>query len=342
VEDQRAFERYDRQIRFPGIGHEGQVELGESTVAILGCGALGSGVAHNLARSGIGRLRLVDRDLLELSNLHRQVLYNEADVDNRTPKAIAAARNLEAVNSEISVEPIVTEISPETVLALVADVDVVVDGTDNLETRFVINDACVKSGVPWVYGGAVAATGMTMTILPNDGPCFRCFIDEPPSPNAVETCIEAGVINPLTSLVSALQSGEVLKILVGTGRPNTNLLRFDVWEGGFTYSRVQRRRDCPACGRREFRYLEGVAWESVRRLGSRKAVQLRLPETQRVDPADLWESLQGKGKLRYNGDVVCIALGEVEAVFFDDGRVIVKGTADEQAARDVLAQLTAS
>jgi molybdopterin-synthase adenylyltransferase len=341
VTDESGLERYDRQMRFAPIGREGQEELRESRVVILGCGALGSGIAQNLARAGIGHLRIVDRDLLEMSNLHRQMLYTEKDVENRSPKAIAAAERLREINSEIEVDPIVTEITPETVLALVADADVVADGTDNMETRFVINDACVKSGVPWVYGGAIAASGMTMTILPGEGPCFRCFIDEIPPAGAVQTCVDSGVINPLTSLVSALESAEVMKILVGAGTPNTQLLRFNVWDGGFHYSHVARRKDCPACGLRRFDYIEGAEWASIRRLGSRQSVQLMLPEEDRRDVADLWESLQGVGKLRYNGHVVCVTTEAGEAVFFDDGRVIVKGTADEQTARDLLTELMA-
>jgi len=248
-------ERYDRQMRFAPIGEDGQARLRKGSVVIMGCGALGSGVAHNLARAGVGRLRIVDRDVLDITNLHRQVLYTEDDVRRRLPKAVATAERLREINSGVSVEPIVAEVNGDNVLELIDAADVVADGMDNMAARFVINDACVKLGVPYVYGGAVAADGMTLTVLPGRGPCFRCLVEEPPPPGSVKTCAEIGVINPLTSMVSAIESAEVMKLLVGRGTPNTELVRFNVWDLTFRRTRVARRPDCPACGLRRFDFL---------------------------------------------------------------------------------------
>jgi len=253
--DFASLDRYDRQMRFAPIGRDGQARLCRGFVVILGCGALGSGVAHNLARAGVGRLRIVDRDILDITNLHRQVLYTEEDVRQRLPKAVATAKHLEEINSGVVVEPIVAEVNGANVLQLIEGADVVADGMDNMAARFVINDACVKLGIPYVYGGAVAAGGMTMTVLPGRGPCFRCLVEDLPPPGTVKTCADVGVINPLTSMVSAIESGEVMKILVGRGEPNTCLLRFDVWDLSFHRSRVRRRPDCPACGLRRFDFL---------------------------------------------------------------------------------------
>lgn len=245
------WERYDRQMRFAQIGETGQRRLLGGRVAVVGCGALGSGTAHNLARAGVGSLRLIDRDNLETSNLHRQVLYVETDVRERKAKAAAAAERLREINSEIEIEPIVTELNAENVADLIHGVDVVADGLDNMASRFLLNEACVRAGIPYVYAGAVAAAGMSMTILPGRGPCLRCLIEELPPPGSVKTCNDVGVINPLTSMVSAIVSCEVMKLLTGQGKPNTGLLRFDVWELTWRRSVVKRREGCPVCGSME-------------------------------------------------------------------------------------------
>ena len=249
-------ERYSRQTRFVKIGAEGQEKLRNGFVTIVGCGALGSGIAHNLARAGVGRLRIVDRDCLEMSNLARQMLFEEEDVRRRLPKAVAAANRLRRINSEVQVEPILAEVTGSNVLGLIEGSHVVADGSDNMKLRFVLNDACVKTGVPWVYGGALASRGMSMTILPGRGPCLRCVVEELPPPGAILTASEAGVLNTLTATVSAIQSNEVLKLLLGLGPANTALLRFDIWTLDFQRSEVKRRADCPTCGLGKFEFLK--------------------------------------------------------------------------------------
>jgi len=249
-------ERYSRQMRFAPIGPAGQERLRNGFVAVLGCGALGSGIVQNLGRAGVGRLRIVDRDVLQMSNLARQVLFEEEDARRRLPKAVVAAERIRRVNSEIQAESVVADISPANVMQLIAGAQVVADGTDNMQARFLINDACVKAGIPWVYGGALASSGMTMTILPGRSACLRCVLEELPGAGVVKTCAEAGVLNTLTGMVSAIQSNEILKLLIGGGEPNAALLRFDIWTLQFNRSIVKRRADCPACGLRRFDFLD--------------------------------------------------------------------------------------
>ena len=244
----RDNERYSRQTLFAPLGKAGQQRLLESHAVIVGCGALGSGIAHNLARAGVGRLRIVDRDRIELSNLARQVLYREEDVRQGLPKAVAATRLLAEINSEIALEPIVIEVDAGNVDSVVEGADVVVDGSDNMKLRFILNDACVRRRIPWVYGGALASWGMTMTILPGRSPCLRCVLEEEPPPGVVKTANDMGVLNTITGLVSAIESNEAMKILAGAGEANPDLLRIDVWTLTFRRSAIRRRVDCPTCG----------------------------------------------------------------------------------------------
>jgi len=325
-------ERYSRQMRFAPIGPAGQERLRNGFVVVLGCGALGSGVVQNLGRAGVGRLRIVDRDILEMSNLARQVLFEEEDVCRRLPKAVAAAERIRRINSEIQVENVVAEISPKNVLQLIEGAQVVADGTDNMEARFLINDACVKSGVPWVYGGAVASSGMTMTVLPGRSACLRCVLEELPGPQSLRSCNEAGVLNTLTGIVSAIQSNEVLKLLTGAGEPNPGLLRFDVWTLEFNRSGVKRRADCPACGLRRFDYLEAPARESALVRG-RSQLELSPPRPVTLDLAALAVSLRQMGKVEYNNYLILLTLPEAQLAIFQDGRVIIQGLTDVESAR---------
>jgi len=333
-------DRYSRQARFSKIGPEGQEKLRKSSVVIVGCGALGSGVAQNLGRAGVGRLRIVDRDFLEMSNLARQVLFEEEDAVRHLPKAVAAANRLRRINSEIEVEPIVADVTPRNILSLIEGADVIADGSDNMDLRFLLNDACVKRGIPWVYGGAVASEGMTMTIRPGEGPCLRCVLEELPEPMALQTCNEVGVLNTLTGLVSAIQSNEVLKLLVGSGPPNPGLLRFDVWTLNFQTSALSRRADCPACGVRKFEYLEAHGTRPTARMRGRQSACWRISPKKppSLDLQHLARSLRSSGEVEYNGFLLVLKLKDCELVVFADGRVIVKGIQDEQLARRIVAQ----
>jgi len=242
-------DRYHRQVLLPQVGLEGQRRLRASRVCIIGLGALGTHVADHLARAGVGLLRLVDRDVPELTNLQRQSLFEEADVEEATPKAIAAARRLRAVNRDAEVEPIVEDVTAFNIERLISDIDVVVDGSDNYELRYLLNDAALRRHVPWIYGGVVSTHGTTMTILPGEGPCLRCLFPDPPPPGTAPTCDTAGVLGPAAAIIAAIQASEAIKLLLGhQAERNRALLGIDIWT--LEWTRVDlpaRNPDCPAC-----------------------------------------------------------------------------------------------
>ena len=251
-------DRYSRQILFPGIGVEGQRKLAGSSVVVIGCGALGSTIASGLVRAGVGKLRVVDRDFIEYHNLHRQALFDEDDVRAGLPKAIAAERHLKKVNSSVEIEGIVADVNYTNVARLVRDADVILDALDNLETRFLINDASLKYNIPWVYGGVVASSGTTMTIIPHETRCFRCVTPSPGKGGIIPTCDTAGVISPAPWIVGSIQTAEAMKILVGAEEINRDLIVFDVWQGTFHRVKTIPREGCPAC-QGNYEFLEGKA-----------------------------------------------------------------------------------
>lgn len=240
--------RYQRHLAFDRIGAEGQRRLARGSVLIVGCGALGGAAATLLVRAGVGTVRLVDRDVVELSNLPRQILYDEADVAARAPKAVRAAERLRAANSACRLEPRVATIDATTIAGLLDGIDVVVDGLDNFATRYVVNDACVRRGVPWVYGGVVGAAGVTLTVRPGLGPCLRCVFPDAPPEDAVPTCESHGVVASAPVAIAALETIEALKLLLGRDDVRPELLSLDLWDGSFRGVRVARAPDCPACG----------------------------------------------------------------------------------------------
>lgn len=253
-------DRYSRQMLFSPIGEEGQKKLSGSRAVVLGCGGLGSVSTSILARAGVGNLIICDRDKVELSNLQRQVLFDESDAMDHLPKAIAARRKLKAVNSNIDIKGIVADINPSNIEELIKGADVVVDGTDNFETRFLINDACVKHGIPWVYGAAVSGNGMSMTILPGETPCLRCVFGDAPPPGTIPTCATVGVLGPMVNIIASFQSVEAIKILTGNkATVNRELLSIDIWENRWRRSEIKNTRDssdCECCVYGRFFYLE--------------------------------------------------------------------------------------
>jgi molybdopterin/thiamine biosynthesis adenylyltransferase len=240
--------RYSRQILVSRIGREGQEKLAAARVGLVGCGALGSNIANNLVRAGIGHLRIADRDYPELHNLHRQVLFTEGDVARRVPKADAAAAHLRAINSDVAVEPLMTTITAETLPDFAAGLDLLVDGTDNFPTRFALNDYAVRQGVSWVYGGVIGSSGMTMTIVPGDGPCLRCLIRELPGREQSPTADVAGVLNTVVAVIASVEATEVVKLLIDPGSRNRHLLVVDLWDVTFDKLEVPRDPDCVCCG----------------------------------------------------------------------------------------------
>jgi adenylyltransferase/sulfurtransferase len=335
-------DRYSRQARFRGIGAEGQARLAAGRVLVVGCGALGSSAIDLLARSGVGHLVVVDRDFVELSNLQRQLLYDEADAAAGAPKAVAAAAAVRRINSTVRVDAVVADVTPFNVEALVARADVVLDGTDNLETRYLLNDACVKAGVPWVYGGAIGSTGMSMTILPGETACFRCLFPTPPPAGATETCDTAGVLVSSVVTVAAMQWTEAVKLLVGD-RENLNrgLAAFDVWTNDqFRAEGVPRRPDCPCCGERRFEYLEARVTSRTALLCGRDAIQVSPGRPVRLDLGSLALRLTGTGAvlMTSNDHLLRSVMDGHEMTVFADGRAIIKGTSDLAIARSLYAR----
>lgn len=339
MESERAGtgERYAKQILVGGVGAEGQSRISASKVVVIGLGALGSVIASQLCRAGVGYLRLVDRDFVELSNLQRQVLFDEEDARRRLPKVIASAEKLQGVNREVEIEPIIADLSPRTVEELVAGCDLVLDGTDNWETRFLLNDACVKAGIPWIYGGAVGTCGCTLTVIPNEGPCLRCFMREPLGPGVGETCDTAGVLAAVTGAVASLQCAAALKLLA-TGKADDSLVYVDVWERQFSRATIRRRDDCPTCQAREFEFLEGkrTSWTTV--LCGRNSVQIMPALDKPIAMQELERRLAQVGRASYNGFLLSLAVDGRELVIFPNGRTIVRGTTDEAEARSLYAR----
>jgi molybdopterin-synthase adenylyltransferase len=337
-----ALERYSRQMRFYGIGEKGQRKLLESHVTLCGCGALGTVLANALVRAGVGNLRLVDRDFIETHNLQRQVLFDEHDVAENLPKAEAAARKLGAINSTVHVEPVVTDIDRTNVEQLCEDADIILDGTDNFEIRYLINDVAVKHGKPWVYGGSIGSHGQTMTILPGETPCLRCVFEAAPAPGEAATCETAGVLSPIVNIIASIQVAEAIKILTGQKeRVNRELLYFDVWEN--TQRRIKiapllGKVDCPCCGRRRFEWLDGDMGSQTTSLCGRNAVQVAHRTPSKLVFEDLAKHLETLGEVTYNRFLLKFVAEGFEFTVFPDGRAIIKGTSDIDKARTLYAK----
>jgi adenylyltransferase/sulfurtransferase len=333
--DSSERERYSRQILFPPIGEPGQQTLLRAHVAIAGCGALGSFQAAALARAGIGKLTIIDRDYVEPSNLHRQWLFEEADAAEALPKAVAAERRIARINSGVRVRGVVADLTAANVEELFAGAVLILDGTDNFETRYLINDFAVSRGIPWVYGAAVASYGITMPVIPGHTACLRCVYPNQPA-GAQPTCETAGVLNVIVSAVASLQVADALQILV-TGRAPSRITTIDVWQGGIRQVREPARDpDCPACARREFPFLEKSARPPVTLCG-RNAVQIREGE-RAMDLAALKTRLEPLGEVRANEYALRFVAAPYELTVFADGRAIIKGTSDTGIARSLYAR----
>lgn len=329
-------DRYSRQMLFPPIGEEGQKRLEQSTVVVAGCGALGGIIATSLVRAGIGKVKIIDRDFIEYHNLQRQVLFDEDDIKTGLPKAVAAERHLRKVNSSVKVEGIVADINQDNIEDLFHDADLVLDGLDNFETRFLINDACLKHKIPWVYGAAVSSYGMTMNIIPGKSPCFRCFAASP-RPGTTLTCDTAGVISPAPFVIGSLQVAEALKILVGDHHVNQHLVIIDVWENSFDRIKLKPRPGCPACGG-HYEFLESQSSLRAILLCGQHAMLVRNPRGSSLSLDDLATRLSPLGEVSHNEYMLRFMADGHETVVFPDGRAIIKNTDDEAVARGIYAK----
>jgi len=334
-------ERYSRQVLFAGIGQEGQRRLLESSVAIVGCGATGSALASLLARSGVGRLRIIDRDYVESSNLQRQTLFDEADAAQSLPKAIAACRKIASFNSQIVVEPHVSDLIPENTEKLLGGVQLILDGTDNFATRYLVNDYAVKNSVPWIYAAAVHSYAITMNIVPGETACLSCIFPESPS-GVVETCETAGILNSAVNLAASIAAAEAIKLLVGEKRQlRRTLLSYDLWRNERAeVSAGTPRLDCRTCGQRKFVHLAGEGCPHITLCG-RNSVQIH-ERDRPIDLGHMSERLKTHGRVRHNEFVLKFWKEPFEMTVFPDGRAIIKGTTDTAVARTLYARYIGS
>ena len=332
-------ERYSRQVILPNIGEEGQKTLLKSRVAIIGCGALGTVVANNLVRAGVGKISIIDRDFVELNNLQRQILFDEDDMG--IPKAVTAAEKLKRMNSDVEIEAMVKDLNHMNAEKIMSGVDLVLDGTDNMQTRFLINDVCVKSKIPWIYTAAVGTYGMMMTIVPGKTPCFRCFLPDVPEPGSLPTCDTAGVLNTIPVIIASIESTEAIKILLKeniTTNAESNLIFYDVWSNTFEKIAVMRDKRCRCCDEHKFDFLNAEKKEIITSLCGRNAIQITPAKSADISFKSLAERLKRSGEVRFNNFILVFKERDKEISLFKDGRAIIKGTDDEKTARSLYAR----
>ena len=330
-------DRYLKQRRLPCIGDEGQDRLAGGRVLVVGVGALGSLITEQLVRAGVGHLRLVDRDIVDRTNLQRQLLYTDADAEAGLPKALAAEARLRAVNREVRIESHVMDVTPSTIGGLVEGVDVLIDGTDNLETRYLLNDVAIDRARPWVYGGCVGTFGQAAALVPGRTPCFRCLFPEPPPTDALPTCDSAGVLGPAVHVIASLESTLAMRLLVdGPTNVPSAMLTADPWAG--TFRRVELGEpasDCPACQRRELEWLSGERTPAAVSLCGRNTVQIAAPAAGFELP-QIVERLEQDGAVEQTRFLVRWHPRERpgwRVTLFRDGRTLIEGTDDVAAAR---------
>ena len=331
--------RYSRQELFAGIGPDGQALVRKARVLVVGCGALGSVLSEMMTRAGVGRLTVVDRDFVETTNLQRQSLFDEADVEQGLPKAAAAEAKLRRINGDVDVRGIVADVSGENAGELISDADLVLDGTDNFETRFLVNDVCVREGVPWVYGACVGSYGLALLVRPRLSPCLRCLLEEMPAAGSGPTCDTAGVVAPIVHVVAGIQAGEALKVLAAkTDALLPGIVTVDLWSSHFEVMDLRGRTpSCPACTIGRFDYASAPAGGAAVLCG-RDAVQLRPAHATHVDLPGLSSRLSAVGPVVSNEYLVRLRAPDAELVVFEDGRAIVKGVRDAAHARSVYAK----
>jgi adenylyltransferase/sulfurtransferase len=330
-----ADNRYSRQILLKNIQKKGQKKLADSSIAIIGCGALGTTIANNLVRAGIGYIRVVDRDIVELNNLQRQNIFNEDDIGSS--KAWVIAEKLRKINSEIRIESIVDDVNYENIKKIIKNIDVVLDGTDNMLVRFLINDACVKHNIPWIYGGAIETYGITMNIIPQKTPCFRCLIHDLPETGSLPTCDTVGVLNSIPGIIGSIQSTEALKILLGKNI-NKGILTYDVWSHNFNNITIKKRDDCECCGKRNFEFLNAKKKETMISLCGRGAIQITPVNDVDISFEDLGKKLQKFGEINYHKLILRFKIPGYELNIFKNGRTIIIGTNDKKIAKSLYAK----
>ncbi|MEN8154455.1 MAG: ThiF family adenylyltransferase [Acidobacteriota bacterium] len=322
--------RYDKHIKLKGFGEEGQNALSGKSVVIIGCGALGTNISNLLARAGVGKILIVDRDIVEIGNLHRQVLFSEEDIG--TPKSVTAAGKLKKTNSEIVIEPLVKDIKNTNIEGIIKGFDLILDATDNISTRMLINDVSLKTGIPWIYGGVLGTSGMIMNIV-EDGPCLRCMMPEIPPVGSVPTCESEGVLNTIPSVVASIQSTEALKILMGRDHQK-GLIRYDIWDNNFVIHKIDRDQECECCGKGNYKYLNMKREELVTVLCD-DSIQIISPADAEIDLKKIAENLKIESEILINEYLIRFKTEGKEVTVYRDGRVIIKGTEDKGVAKSI-------
>jgi adenylyltransferase/sulfurtransferase len=341
-----SLEKYSRQILFRDIGEQGQARLLSSRVTVIGCGALGAAQLESLSRAGVGFIRIIDRDFVEESNLQRQIMFEEQDARDRLPKAVACTRRIARVNSDIHVEAVAADVNYRNIERFIGDVDLVLDGTDNFETRYLINDACVKLGKPWVYGAAVGSYGLSMTIIPGTTPCLRCVFEKIPPPGSSPTCDTAGIVLPIILVIASIQVTEAIKILTGKlDKLHRGIIQIDLWDGTFhrlNMSKLENKSDCPACQQRKFEFLEAETRQSALTLCGRNAVHISRLGDSEVNLKDVADRLGALGEVTLKEFLLVFRVDTYELNLFADGHCIIKGTDDMNVARSLYARYIGS
>ncbi len=334
-----SFNRYSKQVLFAPIGNEGQNNLAEKVAVVVGCGALGSVIASTIVRAGVGTVRIIDRDFVDESNLQRQLLFDEDDANNDIPKAIAAKNRLERINSTIKIEAIISDINYSNVEELIGNADVVLDGLDNFETRFLLNDYCVKNQIPWIYGACVGSSGLSMNIVPGITPCLRCVFETPPPQGTSPTCDTNGVIAPIVNIIGSVQSCEALKILSGNiDSISKTLLSIDVWNGKYRNIDIGNRKnanDCIVCGEKRYEYLSAKSYSSSITMCGRNAVQIKSTDRDKINLKTMAERLSSMGEVKHNDFLIKLKVDGYELSLFDDGRAIIFGKEDPVTAKNL-------
>ncbi len=335
----KSLERYSRQILYPHMGEERQKDMMNSSVVVVGCGALGTVSSSYLARAGIGKLRIIDRDFIEENNLQRQILFDEDDIAENLPKAIAAQKKLQKINSSINIEGLVTDINYSNIEELTGEADIIIDGTDNFETRFLINDYCIKNNIPWIYGACIGSRGLMMNIIPSKTPCLRCVFETMPQMGSFPTCDTAGVIGPIAGIIASFQVAEAIKILTGDYvSASKKLFEIDVWTlklRQIDVSRLTEENDCPTCKLHNYKFLKAEDGAMVSFLCGKNAVQIMAKNTGSLDLAQLAKRLEGSTVVNYNSFMLKFKIKDNDFTVFPDGRAIITGTDDTSIAKNL-------
>ncbi len=332
--------RYVRQEIFAGIGPDGQEKIKKGRVAIIEMSSIGGAVANSLVRAGVGYVRLIDGDYIELAELQRQTIFTEKDAKEETPKVVAAYEYLKTVNSEVEIDPVISDVNSGTIDNLIEDVDLVIDATDSMEVRLLLNEACHHLKKPWIYGGTLASSGMTMNVLPGeDRPCLKCFLgEEQYAPGEQPTCATVGILNPAASIVAALQSAEALKILSGSDAVREDLVTFDVWENYFDYVPVEKDVECPVCGKKDYAFYGKVTGSQTAAMCGKDSVQVIPTKEGEISFEKYAEKLKSQGTVKYTQYTLDFSDGNIEIKLFKNGRAIIKHVSDEKKAKAVYAE----